>query len=194
MWVGDARSHGMSLVIARIQVKSEVDPYIVTITTLIIITITTVYIQFSKSSAAPRIPTLQHYKLALIPVRIPEIPPFRNSYANNHSQHSAYSNTNIEPAAPITTSMCSEKHQVLKIGFPICTFYALECDTAGHSLLVSVSYSPSFTYTIWRVPRVITRPIDQIRYLAPIPFLLFSILFPLTLFPLLISVAISLYK
>ena len=91
--------------------KSEIDPYNVLIT---IITYNknnnSKYIQVSKFSASPRIPSFQHSILAHIPVRIPDITPFHHSRASYHSQHIAHTTTAGKPAAPITTSIHSGQH------------------------------------------------------------------------------------
>jgi len=63
-----------------------------------------------------------------------------------------------------------------------------------HSLLTRVRHSKSFTYPIRLFPYITTWSIDLIRNSLLIRLLLSSTSFPLTPFPLLIYVAVSLYK
>ena len=94
-----------------LSLKSELNPYNISIT---IITHNnnnnSKYIQGSKSSAAPRIPSFQHSILAQIPVRIPDISSFLHSRASDHSQFPAHTTTAGKPAAPIATSIHSGQH------------------------------------------------------------------------------------
>jgi len=83
------------------------NPYNISIATITHNNNNSKYIQVSKSSAAPRIPSFQHSILAHIPVRIPDISPFLHSRASDHSQYTAHTTTAVKPAAPITTSIRS---------------------------------------------------------------------------------------
>jgi len=96
------------------RVKSEMNPYNISITIITHITHNnnnSKYIQVSKSSAAPRIQSFQHSILAHIPVRIPDISPFLHSRASDHSQYTAHTTTAVKPAAPIITSIRSGQHR-----------------------------------------------------------------------------------
>ena len=85
------------------------NPYNISITIITHNNNNSKYIQVSKFSAAPRIPTFQHSILAHIPVRIPDISPF-HSRASDHSQYTAHTTAAGKPAAPITTSLHSGQH------------------------------------------------------------------------------------